>query len=164
MDDSSSRVIRLRRVLRPAVLGVAGLALIIGPQIIGASPAVRIALPLAGPVLAYLMYLDIRTSYVAEPGRLTVRRAGHSGSVNLNRLSAAETRWVAVARRSGRFVLILTDDQGNSVGLDLAGTTLASRRKLLDVLAPYVMAPGVFQDGQVDRALAGVLWKPGFRR
>ena len=165
MHDSSSRAdpVRLRRVLRPAILGAAGLALIVGPQIPGTSPAVRIVLPLAGLVLAGLVYLDIRTSYVAGPGRLTVRRPGASGSVDLNRLSAAETEWVTTLRRGGRHVLVLHDDQGNTARLDLAGTTTASRRKLLDVLAPYIKAPAVMWEGQIDRALAGVLWNRGFR-
>lgn len=164
MDESPTpQPVRLRRVLRPVILGAASLVLIAGTQIPGTSPAVRIAVPLAGLVLACLVYLDVRTSYTAGAGRLTVRRPGASGSVDLSRLSAAEAVWVTTRRRAGRWVLVLTDDQGNSARLDLAGTTMRSRRKLLDVLVPYIKVPAVRWEGQVDRALAGALWNPGFR-
>jgi hypothetical protein len=108
----------------------AGLVLIAAPQIPGTSPAIRIVPSLAGLVLACLVYLDVRTSYVAGAGRLTVRRPGASGNVDLSRLSAAEAVWVTTWGRAGRSVLILADDRGNAVRLDLAGTTMRSRRRL----------------------------------
>jgi hypothetical protein len=161
-DSSLQQTVQLRRVARPVILTVAaGLALIAGP--FAPETAGRIVLPLAGLVVAGLVYLDLRTSYVAEPGRLTVPRPGASGSVDLSQLTAAETQWVTTLGRGGRYVLVLTDHQGSTARLDLAGTTMVPRRRLLDALAPYIRAPAVHWEGQIDRALSGVPWNRGFR-
>jgi hypothetical protein len=126
-----------------------------------ASPIGRGCLGFFFVVFGCFAVVSFRTTYEVNQDRLTVRGVITRRTIVLSELASAETfRKRSMNGRPQAWGLLLYDRQGTAVRMNFDGSSPARRRRLLNGLAPCVMASGVHRSGQIENALAGVLWTP----
>jgi hypothetical protein len=121
----------------------------------------RILLGFLGVFIGLFAWSGFRTTYEVRPDRLIVRGMFFRRTVILSELAAAgAVRRRVSGNRMKPWDLVLSDRRGTVVRMNFDGSSPGSRRRLLTAIEQYVMAPGVQRAGQVENAMAGLLWWP----
>jgi hypothetical protein len=152
----------LRYRLLPWLSLAAALAFLAAALLPPASPVGRGILGIGFLIPALLALAGFRTTYTVDGGRLIVRGLILRRTIVLGQLVYADafSKRPRNAHQSRRWELRLYDQQGTLAKMNFDGSSPAGRRRLMIALEPYIMAPDVQRSGQIENAIAGVLWSP----